>query len=157
MESFVCVPISVETYNELVIRVGKPEADIAGIVQTVLGDFLERTADDGNWSDAYYEWRAGTGDLRNFEAEFGDPKRGYQWGSLFLPNGTKLSMNYKGRTFHALVHHEQVWYEDKAYSPSELARAIANNTSRNAWRDLMIKRPQDERWRLADELRRIGG
>ena len=37
---------------------------------------------------------------------------------------------------------------------AELARAIANNTSRNAWRDLMVKRPHDESWRLAEELRR---
>jgi len=154
MGAFVCVPISAEIYNELVIRSGKPDVDVAGTIENVVNDFLDRTADDGDWSDAYYQWRSSTKNSKAFEAEFGDPKRGYQWGPLFLPNGTKLSMNYKGRTYHALVHHEQVWYDGKAYSPSELARVIASNTSRNAWRDLMVKRPQDERWVLADELRR---
>jgi hypothetical protein len=38
-------------------------------------------------------------------------------------------------------------------SPTALANQIANNTSRNAWRDLWIKFPGDDGWRLAQDLR----
>ena len=87
------------------------------------------------------------------EAEFGDPKQGYQWSTLFLPNGTHICMEYRREKHYAAVKHGSIVYEDDEYSPSELARVIANNTSRNAWRDLMIKRPQDTSWTLADVLR----
>jgi hypothetical protein len=73
---------------------------------------------------------------------------------MFLPNGTKISMNYRAQQYSAEVRHEQIHYEGKTFTPSELARAIASNTSRNAWRDLMIKQPNDQDWQLADVLRR---
>jgi hypothetical protein len=101
---------------------------------------------------------ASTVDVEKFKEEFGDPSLGVQWPPLFLPNGTKLSMTYKGRTHIAEVRMQQIVYQGQYYSPSELARAIASNTSRNAWRDLMIKRPTDDSWKLAYDLRRqIGG
>ena len=154
--SFICVPISVGLYHQLVLRYGDPERNISQIIENVLADYIDRTEADEEWSASYREWRAGTQDLEAFAKEYGDPKRGYQWTTLFLPNGTRVSMNYKGRTYHAVVRYEQIWFDQdgKSYTPSELARVIANNTSRNAWRDLMIKRPNDSGWTLADELRK---
>ena len=152
--NFVCVPISVSLYNELVIRVGNPDKNVNVFIENVVGDYLARTANDEGWSEQYYEWRDSVEDREAFVSEYGDPARGYHWGSLFLPNGTRISMDYKGRQYHAEVRHQQIHYEGKTYSPSELARVIASNTSRNAWRDLRIKRPSDQEWRLADALRR---
>ena len=63
-------------------------------------------------------------------------------------------MRYKGRQYHAEVRQEQIHYEGETFSPTELARKIASNTSRNAWRDLLIKRPSDQEWQLADVMRR---
>jgi hypothetical protein len=155
---FVCVPISADLYHQLVLRYGDPARDISGIIENVISDYIDRTEEDAGWSASYQEWRAGTHDLEAFQKEYGDPKRGYQWTTLFLPNGTRISMNYKGRTHHAVVRREQIWLDQdgRSYSPSELARVIANNTSRNAWRDLMIKRPSDSGWKLADDLRKSG-
>lgn len=153
-ERVVCVPIDASLYNELVLRLGDPRKDITAIINDQIEFYLERTEDDGKWSAAYHQWRAGAKDVEAFAAKYGDPTRGYQWGSLFLPNGTKLSMNYKGRTYHADVHHEQMSFEGKTYSPSKLARVIANNTNRNAWRDIYVKRPRDNTPVLADDLRR---
>ncbi|WP_177219754.1 hypothetical protein [Nitrosospira multiformis] len=45
-------------------------------------------------------------------------------------------------------------YEGEAFSRSGLANRIASGTSRNAWRDLWIKRPRDKEWVLANDLRR---
>lgn len=152
--AFVSVPIDVSIYNEFVIRRGTPHVDVAAWIENIVQDYLDRTADDGTWSEQYYEWRSSTKDLAAFAEQYGDPAKGYHWATLFLPNGTKISMNYKGRQHNAEVRHEQIHYDGKTFSPSDLARAIANNTSRNAWRDLMIKRPSDQEPQLADTMRR---
>ena len=155
---FVCIPIPADLYHQLVLRYADPTQNIAGIIVNVLADYIDRTEEDEEWSASYREWRAGTQDLEAFEKEYGDQKRGYQWATLFLPNGTRISMNYKGRTYHAVVRREQIWFDQdgKSFSPAELARVIASNTRRNAGRDLMIKRPSDSGWKLADDLRKSG-
>lgn len=78
--------------------------------------------------------------------------RGYQWKNLFLPGGTQIRMQYKGAYFYAKVDGDEIIYDGKPISPGSLANTIAGN-SRNAWRDLWIKRPDDKEWKLADECR----
>ena len=80
--------------------------------------------------------------------------QGYQWKSLLLPPGTRIRMIYKGETYHAGVSGDDFVYNGNKTTPSEFAITIASGTSRNAWRDLWVKRPRDKDFRLADELRR---
>ena len=77
---------------------------------------------------------------------------GYQWKSLFLPNDTQIRMFYKGKYFYAKVDGDQIVYNGESISPGSLANTIAGG-SRNAWRVLWIKRPQDEEWMLSDDCR----
>jgi hypothetical protein len=79
--------------------------------------------------------------------------RGYQWKSLFLPEGTQVRMSYKGTYHYAKVEGDRIIYESKSISPGSLANTIASS-SRNAWRDLWIKRPDDKEWKLSDDCRR---
>jgi hypothetical protein len=67
-------------------------------------------------------------------------------------------MPYGGRTNEAEIRHEKIFImgREEIFSPSVLASKIANGTSRNAWRDLRVKRPSDREFRLADELRSGG-
>lgn len=78
--------------------------------------------------------------------------RGFQWKSLFLPEGTQIRMQYKGAWHYANVEGDEIHYKDKPITPGTLANTIAGG-SRNAWRDLWIKRPNDGEWILADALR----
>ena len=78
--------------------------------------------------------------------------RGCQWKNLFLPSGTQIRMQYKGAYFYAKVDGDEIIYDGQPISPGSLANTIAGN-SRNAWRDLWIKRPEDKEWKLADECR----
>lgn len=78
--------------------------------------------------------------------------RGYQWKSLFLPEGTQIRMQYNRAYFYAKVEGDEIWYDGKSVSPGTMANTIAHS-SRNAWRDLWIKRPGDKEWKLADECR----
>ncbi len=154
----VAIQIDSAMIGEMYLRQG-PQADISGWIENVVRDYLERTADEGSWSEAYYKYRERQADTQDFAREFGDPKEGYHWAPLFLPNGTTIRMEYKREAFYAMVKFGKIHFKDNTYSPSELARAIAVGkaglgTSRNAWRDLYIKRPGDPGWVLADDLRR---
>lgn len=77
---------------------------------------------------------------------------GYQWKSLFLPSGTQLRMKYGSKYHYANVISDEVVYEGEAMSPSAMANRVAQS-SRNAWRDIWIKRPNDKDWVLADDIR----
>jgi hypothetical protein len=145
----IAIGIDSALIGELFLRAG-PKADVASMIEGVVKDFLEETADRDGWSDSYYHYRKSASDAD----EFGDPQQGYHWAPVFLNNGTLLRMEYKREAFHASVKFGKIEFNGKNYSPSEFARAIARNTSRNAWRDIMLKRPGDSQWILADELRR---
>jgi hypothetical protein len=82
--------------------------------------------------------------------------RGYTWKSkdtnLFLPHGTEIRMRYKGQYHYAKVEGDEIMYQGKPISPANLANTITNS-SRNAWRDLWIRRPGFKEWTLADKQR----
>jgi hypothetical protein len=77
---------------------------------------------------------------------------GYYWKELFLPHGTRLRMRYKGQYHYCGVDGDQLIFRDRAVSPSEFANKVTG-TPRNAWRDLEIRRPNDDDWLPADQLR----
>lgn len=81
-----------------------------------------------------------------------DQEKGYRWKQVFLPHGSLIRMKYKNRFYYAKVEGDVITYDNKSVSPSELANAITG-TSRNAWRDMEIKRPNDAEWFLADFIR----
>jgi hypothetical protein len=80
--------------------------------------------------------------------------RGYQWKSLFLPEGTLLRFDYRWETYEAQVRGNKIIYRGRAYSPRQLLLHITG-TVRNAWRELWLRSPGDARWHLADTRRRI--
>ena len=150
----VFIPLPAEIYNEFVLRFGDARKDVAGRIEYVVSDYLERTKDEQYWGEQYLAARSAERMLDETADSYGDPAKGYQWLTVFLPNGTKLKMAYKGLDYYAEVVHQKVMYEDEPFSPSSLANRIASGTSRNAWRDFWIKRPRDKEWVLADDIRR---
>lgn len=152
----VFVPLPSEIYNEFVLRFGDATKDVAGTIEYVLSDYLERTKDEAYWGTEYLAKRDAARMLEEIPNNYGALDKGYQWLIVFLPNGTKLKMAYKGRDYYAEVAHEKIMYQGEAFSPSGLANRIASGTRRNAWRDFWIKRPRDKGWLLANDLRRNG-
>jgi hypothetical protein len=143
-------------YSELVLRVGDPDRDVTYLIEHAVRTFLDRTEDD-EWSEVYTIWKESQKPADDVRQRVGDPTKGVHWTPLFLPNGTKISMPYGGTTHDAEIRHEKIFLGDEEIaSPSLLASRIAGGTSRNAWRDLRIKRPTDIEYRLADDLRREG-
>jgi hypothetical protein len=80
--------------------------------------------------------------------------RGYQWKSLFLPEGTCLRFEYRRQTYHAQVCGDAIVYRGRAYSPRQLLLHITGSV-RNAWREFWLRCPGDDRWHLADTRRHI--
>jgi hypothetical protein len=61
-------------------------------------------------------------------------------------------MKYKDQFYVAAVEGNELIYNGEKLSPSEFARRVTN-TSRNAWRDIWVKRPGDSQWVFAEHLR----
>ncbi len=78
--------------------------------------------------------------------------KGYQWKSLFLPDGTLLRTVFNGENHHCVVENDQILYDKKAVSPSGFVNAVGG-IRRNAWRCTWVLRPDDKHWVLADTLR----
>lgn len=126
------IPLSENLIQELFDR--QPTAGIRTFIEDIVWDYLERTSEASNGAER--------------------EKQGIKWGRLYLPGGTRLMMEYKGKQKFATVSNNVIIYEDIEFeSPSRLANHIANGTSRNAWRDFWIKRPTDKEWMQAELLR----
>lgn len=163
-KDYVYVPLRRDLYNEFVRRHDRwRDVNVAVVVENIVEDFLRDTDGDAFiWSnEEYLESCADEAAEEEYRKRYGASGKGYQWKSLFLPNGTKIRMTYGGADHDAEIRHEQIVYEEntedpdgKRYSPSSLARTIANGTARNAWRDLYIQRPFDRDWIQADDARK---
>ncbi|MQA23608.1 hypothetical protein GEV01_29205 [Rugamonas sp. FT103W] len=83
-----------------------------------------------------------------------DPEglHGYQWKTLFLPEGTILKSWSYGENNYARVEGDQIIHNGRAVSPNQFAQSFARST-RNAWQDLFIRRPGDKTFKLACRLR----
>jgi hypothetical protein len=79
--------------------------------------------------------------------------RGYQWKSLFLPEGTWLRMAYRSDQEYAIVEGDHIMYRGRAVSPNQFASGHADSV-RNAWRDISIRMPGEKNWKMAYIRRR---
>ena len=79
--------------------------------------------------------------------------RGYQWKSLFLPEGTILRSWSYGEHNYARVEGDEIIHKGQAVSPNQFARSFAR-TNRNAWFDLSIRRPGEKHFKMAALLRK---
>ncbi|MES2299913.1 MAG: hypothetical protein V4582_22930 [Pseudomonadota bacterium] len=80
--------------------------------------------------------------------------RGYQWKSLFLPDGTQIRMKHGHEYVYANVRGDHIDYQGMRMSPRHFVIFIAGSV-RNAWRELWLLCPGDHMWHLADVRRRI--
>ena len=135
MKTSISIPIETELFLELVEFL-KSKGDSRDPV-LVISSAIDYWMDNASWKP---ELLAKSNTL------------GYQWKNLFLPDETQIRMQYRGTYFYAKVDGDEIIYNGTSITPGSLANTIAGN-SRNAWRDLWIKRPEDKEWRLADECR----
>ena len=135
-ETMLYIPMRESLFNALVLHFSKPGRPASGmdeVVDSVVSDFLDRVSEDDEFSPA--------------------AQRGFYWQNVFLPNGTELRMTISAKQHFAVIEHDEVRYEGQSFTPASWANHIAGH-SRNAWRDIYIKRPTDKDWVFANTLRR---
>jgi hypothetical protein len=122
-----------------------------------LADFLEETGSPLPASEAAAaaidEWIAA--ERAQVKLVTVTPTHGYQWKSLFLPEGTELRMQFAGQVHHARVVGDHIVYADQRMSPRQMTIAVAGD-GHNAWRELWVRLPADGKWRPASLLRLQG-
>lgn len=83
-----------------------------------------------------------------------EPRTPLQWGRLQIAHGTEVRMLYRKDYHFAKVVNGRIVDSAGRFTPSEWASHIANNTSRNAWRDIEFRTAGSSTWILADVMRR---
>ncbi len=95
-------------------------------------------------------------DNASWKPELAERKRtsaAFRWKDVSLPDGTEVRMRYQGEYHYARIEGDAFVVGEERSSPSQFAQTVTN-TSRNAWRDLEVKRPHDLAWVPAAKLRR---
>ena len=152
MHDKIAVLINSKLHNELVLRTRKSD-DVTHFIEHAIESFLDNNVDNASlWSEEYLnelDERKADG----FSQKYGNPNAGYIWNWVVLPNGSRLKMTYKDKDHFAEVRFGKIMFENKEFSPSEWASKVANNTSRNAWRDIYVQTPEKNDWKLAEVMR----
>lgn len=149
METYISVPIPTKEFLFLVDFLREQGSDRDPVV--AIKDAINYWIENASWKQS---------DL--MPEIFSTESRGYTWKykgtSLFLPHGTEIRMRYKEQYHYAKVEGDEIKYQGESVSPAVLANTVTRSDerlgSRNAWRDLWIKRPWEKEWTLADECRK---
>lgn len=139
IDSVVCIPVPTKEFMRLCLLLDNTKSTLSPskAIEAAIDYWIDNAA-----------WKP---DLLRKGGE--ENLKGYQWKGLFLPSGTQLRMRYKAKDYYAKVIGDQIEFENEFFTPSQLANKIADGSARNAWRDFYIKRPTDNTWVLADDLR----
>jgi hypothetical protein len=137
-ESSISVPISTAQFLGLVdfLREQGSNRDPVSAVEVAIDYWI----DNASWKQ------------EDLLPEIFTKDKGYTWKEVFLPHATSIRMRYKGQYHYCQVDGDEVLFNEQSVSPSEFANKVAGS-NRNAWRDLEIRRPGDEEWIPADQLR----
>ena len=143
--STISVPVQTETFLALYEFLKGEGVDIDPV--EMVGNAIDYWLDNASWKpDLVDGYRRSNGS----EAQKG---RAYRWKEVSLPHGTEVRMRYRGEYHYARIEGDRFTVQGEPSSPSAFAHSVTN-TSRNAWRDLEIKRPHDRVWVLAGKLRK---
>lgn len=135
MEAWVSVPIESRQIHRLVEQLGRRGG--AADLQHALADAIEL-------------WLAEQSRLQMGGNPY--PVHGYQWKTVFLPDGTLLrTVSYHDEQC-ARVQGNQIIFNGRVVTPNQLAHWAGRGT-RNAWNDIYVRRPQDKYYIHASRLR----
>jgi hypothetical protein len=121
----------------------------------LLLDFLRNTGSKLDVSaaadEAIRQWLAR---MQLEDGGLGPAPNGYQWKTLFLPEGTRLSVTCQGgESAYAYVVGDRLLFQGEPTSPNRFAKE-ASGYVRNAWTDISVRFPGEIRAKSAYALRR---
>ena len=153
---YISIPFPKSLYDRIILRSGG-KLDPVQLAADQVEGFVERnTTDHSFWTPEGLEAFAEEERVRNSGASEHDLLSGHLWRPVWLNNGTRLRMSYKGTSHYAEIRGDKIQGEDRKFdSVSQWVRHVAGGTSRNAWLDVWVKRlARDQDYRSADEIRK---
>lgn len=163
-DSVIYIPFPKGLYDDMV-RFSDGSIDVANHVQVEMETWMHHSVADDlwDWGDRWHEVakiyapdvaaRHRENMEANLSARFAD-RRPLIWKEVSVPSGTLVRMHYQGTDHLAEVKNAKIVDNDGEFTPSEWASKVANNTNRNAWRDLWFKEPSAKGWSAASEMRK---
>lgn len=165
-ENVIYIPFPRKLYDDIV-RFSDGRLDPVDLAERKVRSFVEDTFELGSnavdyWDDRAEEvaeeyaphvaerWRQEDQSAREERRAENKP---LVWKEVTISAGSKVRMNYHGEHHYAEVKRGRILDEGKEYSPSEWASKVADNTTRNAWRDLWFQELLSEVWAPAQLLR----
>ena len=113
-----------------------------------LADFMKTCGDRRHPDDALafilQEW---------LQRATGATPTGYQWGDVFLPDGSELRLHFLGESYFATVEEGELMYMGSPTSPRAWCLEVTGSV-RNPWRDILVRRTVFDGWTRAQSLRK---
>jgi len=161
--NYIYIPFDRQLYNDIV-QFSDGRLDPVSLAEEQVLDLIERNLDNNandwfcdrliDFVKAHFPYRTKEFEERLKEIDADDNFCATLiWKEVSVPSGTHVRMHYNGVHHFARVKNGHIEDADGRFSPSEWARKVANNTSRNAWRDLSFKAPLESVWVPAELLR----
>lgn len=155
-EDVIHIPLRREIYNKLLVATRgtfDPYEHAEEGVLRVCAAMIQ--AGNLEYDEDYI--REHSSDLDDLHAEVGHEESRRPtpliWKEITVPEHSHVRMKYNGLAFEAIVSDGAIKYEDKLYTPAQWANKIADNTNRNAWKDIWFKLPGQRDFVLASQLR----
>lgn len=118
---------------------GRKRQDPGDAVAEAIVYWLKKMHDRGAGTDA------GTSAIGEATEDTGP---GYQWKSLFLPEGTRVRCLHRDGAAYAMVEGDRIIHEGRAVTPNQLANMFGSGV-RNAWTQLYLRLPGDKYFKQA--------
>jgi hypothetical protein len=118
-------------------------------VPTLWGDRIDEVAEKYA-PDVFERWDR---EDERRSAEWRENNQPLVWKEISVSAGSEVRMAYGDKHHYAIIQRGHIVDNGNEYSPSEWASKVADNTSRNAWRDLWFKEPLSKAWVPAELMR----
>lgn len=164
-KNVIYIPFSQKLYNNI-IRFSDGKFNPTDYVEDLVRNYIEKDLESGPseyWNEEQLEeiaeefaphvlerWKQEDKVSLDKRREENKP---LVWKEITVSSGSEVRMAYGGKHYYAKVKGGSIIDDEEFYSPSEWATKVANNTSRNAWRDLWFKEPLSSTWIPAQFIR----
>ena len=164
MTDLVYIPISRKLYDDIV-RFSDGQIDPADMAEAQLEAWVARdleTGSEDHWGERFEDAAAVYAPhlvekLKKEQQQAASKqiaeRRPLVWKDITVPAGSEVRMSYKNVEHYAEIKAGRIVDYDGTFTPSEWASKVADNTSRNAWRDLWFRKPLAKNWVSAQQLR----
>jgi hypothetical protein len=146
-DEYIYIPFPKALYQEILLSFGPSVDPVQFVTQEVNRSLEQRKRAALSVSRPKVRHRPLLEDLN-------DLLQGHQWGPVFLLNGTRLRLPWRGLRYHARVRGTEVHAAGTVFSSvRDWMMYVSGERDWDEWAHVQIKRPRDDDFRSAVEIR----